>query len=141
MGDSSQPSSLPQQQRQKKKRREGDVGLLLNNEEDGDEEEAGCGGEGRNELRLQVWQTFRSSFRQVQTVLDQNRVLINQVNENHQSKIPDNLTKNVALIREINSNVAKVVSLYSDLSSNFADFFHSSSSSGGGDGVDSGKAC
>ncbi|KAF8396939.1 hypothetical protein HHK36_018574 [Tetracentron sinense] len=64
------------------------------------------------------------SFRQVQSVLDQNRVLIQQVNENHQSKIRDNLTKNVALIREINGNISKVVSLYSSLSSNFSNIFH-----------------
>ncbi|KAI8003232.1 Retinoblastoma-related protein [Camellia lanceoleosa] len=33
--------------------------------------------------------------------------------------MPDNLVKNVALIREINSNISKVISLYSDL---FVDF-------------------
>ncbi|RVW42290.1 Protein early flowering 4 [Vitis vinifera] len=61
---------------------------------------------------------------QVQSVLDRNRVLIQQVNENHQSKIPDNLVKNVALIQEINGNISKVVSLYSDLSTNFSGVFH-----------------
>ncbi|KAK9282891.1 hypothetical protein L1049_011116 [Liquidambar formosana] len=72
----------------------------------------------------EVWKTFSKSFRQVQSVLDRNRVLIQQVNENHQSKIPDNLVKNVALIQEINGNISKVVSLYSDLSSNFSTMFH-----------------
>ncbi|GMP80181.1 hypothetical protein CsSME_00035382 [Camellia sinensis var. sinensis] len=48
-----------------------------------------------------------------------NRALIQQVNENHQSKMPDNLVKNVALIREINRNISKVISLYSNL---FIDF-------------------
>ncbi|OVA02692.1 Protein of unknown function DUF1313 [Macleaya cordata] len=72
----------------------------------------------------EIWKTISKSFRQVQTFLDQNRILIQQVNENHQSKLPDNLTKNVALIREINGNISKVVSLYSDLSTNFSSFFH-----------------
>jgi hypothetical protein len=56
----------------------------------------------------------------VQSVLDHNRDLIQQVNANHQSKIPDNLVKNVSLIREINGNISKVMSIYSDLSVNFS---------------------
>ncbi|XP_019053924.1 PREDICTED: protein EARLY FLOWERING 4-like [Nelumbo nucifera] len=91
-----------------------------------------CGGDGfgddgealAGEGEREVWATFSKSFHQVQTVLDQNRVLIQQVNDNHQSKIPDNLTKNVALIREINGNISKVVSLYSDLSANFSNIVH-----------------
>ncbi|KAI5576337.1 hypothetical protein BDE02_09G038600 [Populus trichocarpa] len=47
-----------------------------------------------------------------------NSDLIKQVNANHQSKIPDNLVKNVSLIREINGNITKVMSIYSDLSFN-----------------------
>ncbi|KAF7849666.1 hypothetical protein BT93_L0420 [Corymbia citriodora subsp. variegata] len=48
----------------------------------------------------EVWKMFSKSFRQVQTVLDQNRALIRQVNENHRSKSADNMVKNVALIQE-----------------------------------------
>ncbi|CAK9159277.1 unnamed protein product, partial [Ilex paraguariensis] len=84
-----------------------------NEEDDGDEE---CDAE--------VWETLSKSFREVQSVLDQNRALIQQVNENHQSRIPDNLVKNVALIREINGNVSKVMGLYSDLSVNFSTIVH-----------------
>ncbi|KAI9109263.1 hypothetical protein K1719_019886 [Acacia pycnantha] len=51
----------------------------------------------------EVWDKLSRSFRQVQSVLDQNRALIQQVNENHQSKIPDNLVKNVALIGQLNA--------------------------------------
>ncbi|KAF8010612.1 hypothetical protein BT93_J1299 [Corymbia citriodora subsp. variegata] len=68
----------------------------------------------------EVWEMLSASFLQVQSVLDRNRVLISQVNENHQSKVPDNLAKNVALIREINGNISKVQSIYSDLSVNFS---------------------
>lgn len=85
------------------------------NDRDDDEEE---------ECDVEVWEMLSKSFIQVQSVLDQNRVLINQVNENHQSKIADNLTKNVALIREINTNISKVLSIYSDLSLNFSTIVH-----------------
>ncbi|KAF9677895.1 hypothetical protein SADUNF_Sadunf08G0155500 [Salix dunnii] len=54
------------------------------------------------------------------SVLDRNRDLIQQVNSNHRSKIPDNLVKNISLIREINGNISKVISIYSDLSVNFS---------------------
>lgn len=69
---------------------------------------------------LQAWETLSKSFNDVQSVLDHNRVLIKQVNENHQSKVPDNLVKNVALIQEINGNISKVMGIYSDLSVNFS---------------------
>lgn len=72
----------------------------------------------------EIWASFDQSFKQVQSVLDRNRVLIQQVNDNHQSKIPHNMVKNVALIQELNGNISKVVSLYSDLSSNFSTAFH-----------------
>ncbi|KAE8658153.1 Protein ELF4-LIKE 3 [Hibiscus syriacus] len=64
-----------------------------------------------------VVQTFQKRFVQVQNILDQNRVLINEINQNHESKIPDNLGKNVVLIRELNNNVRRVVDLYAGLSS------------------------
>ncbi|KAJ4708791.1 protein ELF4-LIKE 4-like [Melia azedarach] len=66
-----------------------------------------------------ILQTFQKSFVQVQDILDQNRLLINEINQNHESKIPDNLSRNVGLIRELNNNIRRVVDLYSDLSSNF----------------------
>jgi len=73
------------------------------------------------ECDAEAWETLSSGIERVQSVLDQNRALIQQVNDNHQSKIPDNLVKNVALIREINGNINKVLSIYSDLSVNFTD--------------------
>ncbi|XP_021743882.1 protein ELF4-LIKE 4-like, partial [Chenopodium quinoa] len=63
-----------------------------------------------------VLQTFQKSFVQVQSILDQNRLLINEINQNHESRIPDNLSRNVGLIRELNNNIRRVVDLYSDLS-------------------------
>ncbi|KAL2533259.1 Protein ELF4-LIKE 4 [Abeliophyllum distichum] len=64
-------------------------------------------------------QTFQKNFVKVQDILDQNRLLINEINQNHDSKIPDNLGRNVGLIRELNSNIRRVVDLYSDLSNSF----------------------
>ncbi|KAH6769100.1 EARLY FLOWERING-like protein [Perilla frutescens var. hirtella] len=77
-----------------------------------------------------AWAAFTQNFRQVQSVLDRNRVLIQQVNENHQSKAHDNLVKNVALIQEINGNISKVVSMYSNLSTNFTTVCHQQHRSG-----------
>ncbi|KAI3425691.1 Elf4 domain-containing protein, partial [Psidium guajava] len=64
-------------------------------------------------------QMFQKSFLQVQGILDQNKLLINEINLNHESKIPDNLSRNVGLIRELNNNIRRVVDLYADLSSSF----------------------
>ncbi|XP_044487530.1 protein ELF4-LIKE 4-like [Mangifera indica] len=74
-----------------------------------------------------VLQTFEKSFGQVQDILDQNRLLINEINQNHESKAPDNLTRNVGLIRELNSNIRRVVHLYADLSTSFSQSVEASS--------------
>ncbi|KAK9923725.1 hypothetical protein M0R45_032126 [Rubus argutus] len=79
------------------------------------------------ELDSKVVQTFQKSFVQVQDILDQNRLLINEINQNHESKIPDNLSRNVGLIRELNNNIRRVVDLYADLSSNFSRSMEASS--------------
>ncbi|XP_021902818.1 protein ELF4-LIKE 4 [Carica papaya] len=72
-----------------------------------------------NRVDGRVLQTFQKSFVQVQDILDQNRLLINEINQNHESKIPDNLSRNVGLIRELNNNIRRVVDLYADLSTSF----------------------
>ncbi|KAI8553386.1 hypothetical protein RHMOL_Rhmol05G0011800 [Rhododendron molle] len=88
-----------------------------------------------------VLQTFRRSFIQVQNILDQNRLLISEINQNHESKIPDNLGRNVGLIRELNNNIRRVVDLYSDLSNSFAKSMDANSSEGDSSDVRSdGKA-
>ncbi|XP_043724357.1 protein EARLY FLOWERING 4 [Telopea speciosissima] len=127
MNDSSSDQQLPQQNNlnlqnniyggTNKRRRRGAGDGIQDDGKDNIENDVGEGD-------VEVWKTFSESFRKIQSVLDQNRLLIQQVNENHQSKIPDNLAKNVGLIREINGNISKVVSLYSNLSSNFSSIFH-----------------
>ncbi|KAK7385527.1 hypothetical protein VNO78_31249 [Psophocarpus tetragonolobus] len=72
----------------------------------------------------EAWAILSRSFRQAQTMLDENRVLIDEVNSNHESKIPDNMVKNVGLITQIHDNISKVRSIYSDLSVNFSNIIH-----------------
>ncbi|KFK36896.1 hypothetical protein AALP_AA4G186500 [Arabis alpina] len=81
----------------------------------------------------EMWENLDRNFRQVQSVLDRNRSLIQQVNDNHQSRMADNMSKNVALIQELNGNISKVVSMYSDLNTNFSSAIH-----GGKNGHDGG---
>ena len=80
----------------------------------------GGGGGGGGQADGKLIQTFHKSFVQVQSLLDQNRVLINEINQNHESKVPCDLSRNVGLIRELNNNIRRVVDLYADLSSLFA---------------------
>ncbi|KAG5547087.1 hypothetical protein RHGRI_012949 [Rhododendron griersonianum] len=88
-----------------------------------------------------VLQTFRRSSVQVQNILDQNRLLISEINQNHESKVPDNLGRNAGLIRELNNNIRRVVDLYSDLSNSFAKSMDANSSEGDSSDVRSdGKA-
>ncbi|GER28071.1 ELF4-like protein [Striga asiatica] len=91
----------------------------LHEDTDGDEE-----ADGEEPRDLEAWETLRNSFREVQSVLDRNRRLIQLANDNHMSKIPNNLAKNVDLIREISANISRVVRLYSDLSEKFSGIVH-----------------
>ncbi|KAL6878201.1 hypothetical protein ACP4OV_012371 [Aristida adscensionis] len=82
-----------------------------------------------------VLQAFQTSFVQVQRLLDQNRVLITEINQNHESKVPGDLSRNVGLIRELNNNIRRVVDLYADLSSLFAASSSRAASEGGSVGT------
>ncbi|XP_062215369.1 protein ELF4-LIKE 4-like [Phragmites australis] len=83
-------------------------------------ETALSGFRGAHGVDTKVLHAFQTSFVQVQSLLDQNRVLINEINQNHESKVPGDLSRNVGLIRELNNNIRRVVDLYADLSSLFA---------------------
>lgn len=62
---------------------------------------------------LEAWRTVNHSLQEVQSVLDRNRVLIEQVNQNHLSRIHDNTVKNVALIKEIYVSTPKTTQVSS----------------------------
>ena len=94
----------------------------------------GGGGAGPG-VDTKVLHAFQTSFVQVQSLLDQNRVLINEINQNHESRAPGNLTRNVGLIRELNNNIRRVVGLYADLSASFARNMDASSSDGDSSGT------
>lgn len=68
---------------------------------------------------VEVWDTLSNGFKRAQLLLDQNRDLIQRVNDNHRSRIPDNVARNVGLINEINGNISRVMKIYSDLSVDF----------------------
>ena len=64
-----------------------------------------------------VLHALQKSLSEAQDILDQNSLLINEISQNHESRMPDNLTRNVGLIRDLNNNVKRVVDIYADLSS------------------------
>ncbi|MCD7452483.1 Protein EARLY FLOWERING 4 [Datura stramonium] len=72
----------------------------------------------------EMWNNFSNNYRQVQSVLDRNRLLIQQVNENHQSRTHDSMVQNVSLIQELNGNISKVASIYSDFNNEFTAMVH-----------------
>lgn len=67
-------------------------------------------------------QVMHNGFGEAQGIFERNRMLIQEISQNQETGDADNkkLTRNVALIREINTNVARVVDLYGDLSGRFA---------------------
>ena len=51
--------------------------------------------------------------------MEQNRMLIQEIGQNQEASDASGLSRNVSLICELNSNIACVVNLYSDLSFSF----------------------
>ncbi|KAJ7561411.1 hypothetical protein O6H91_03G027600 [Diphasiastrum complanatum] len=70
---------------------------------------------------------LQQSFNQVQFLLEHNRLLIKEINRNHRSRIPENLSRNTALINELNGNINRVLCLYANLSTAFLKTFEFSS--------------
>jgi len=54
-----------------------------------------------------------------QGILDRNHALIAEIDQNHASRYPEGLQRNVVLIRELNENLTKVGDLYEELSGAF----------------------
>lgn len=55
-------------------------------------------------------------FASVQDILDHNKILIAEINHNHEIKTTEALARNALLIAELNGNLEKVVQLYAELS-------------------------
>ncbi|KAJ0239970.1 Protein EARLY FLOWERING 4 domain-containing protein [Hirschfeldia incana] len=79
---------------------------------------------------VEVWNTLSNGFKRAQLVLDQNRDLIQRVNDNHLSRIPENVSRNVGLINEINGNISRVMEIYTGLAVDFAKKFEEAKSGG-----------
>ena len=45
---------------------------------------------------------------EVRGILDRNKLLINEINYNHDGRNPEGLQRNVVLIRELNDNIRQV---------------------------------
>uniref|UniRef100_A0A9I9CJU5 Protein EARLY FLOWERING 4 domain-containing protein n=1 Tax=Cucumis melo TaxID=3656 RepID=A0A9I9CJU5_CUCME len=73
----------------------------------------------RGEIDGKMVQRFQTNFVQVQNILEQNRMLINEINQNQESRMAGKVSRNVGLIRELNNNIRRVVDLYADLSTSF----------------------
>ncbi|CAH2060100.1 unnamed protein product [Thlaspi arvense] len=93
----------------------------MNEEKDDDDVEAADDEEFED---VEAWDTLSNGFKRAQLVLDQNRDLIQRVNDNHVSRIPDNVARNVGLINEINGNISRVMEIYSDLAVDFTKKVH-----------------
>jgi hypothetical protein len=63
------------------------------------------------------------NFEKVQMILDQNRLLIKEINQNHSSRQTEGLSRNVELIRVLHKNVAMVIQLYQEISESFVTVF------------------
>lgn len=81
---------------------------------------AGAGTSAGGGGRAKLPQVLQKSFGEVQGILEHNRVLIQEISQNQETRDADGLTRNVALIRELNTNIARVVDLYGDMSGSFA---------------------
>jgi len=66
----------------------------------------------------QVWPGV-AKLEGVQLLLDRNRVLIAEVNQNHATGTAVALERNVPMLRELNANIAKVVALYREAADGF----------------------
>lgn len=58
----------------------------------------------------------------VQTLLDHNKLLLNEINSNHEDRGPEALARNDLLIRELNGNIDKVVKLYQAMDESFDEY-------------------
>ncbi|KAI5068790.1 hypothetical protein GOP47_0017135 [Adiantum capillus-veneris] len=70
------------------------------------------------EREARMLETFQKSFEEVQTIFNQNSMLIREISHNQENGKADSgsLARNVGLIRELNSNMGQVVQLYANIS-------------------------
>ena len=59
-------------------------------------------------LSIRIASRCRVQFQDCRQTLFGCRILINEINANHEARTPEGLARNVVLIKELNSNVSKV---------------------------------
>ena len=69
-------------------------------------------------VRGNFHETDKPTFR-AQTLLDRNKALIYEINKNHEARVAGGMERNVDLLRELNSNVAKAQELYEEAGGGF----------------------
>jgi Early Flowering 4 domain len=70
----------------------------------------------------QIWPAVKQ-FQEVQDILERNRLLIAEINHNHQQGTHVALERNVPMLRELNQNIAKVLELYKEAADSFVQSF------------------
>nr|CAB3456979.1 unnamed protein product [Digitaria exilis] len=85
---------------------------------DGGAGSRGGGAAGRGGVRLP--QVVQEKFGEAKGILEHNRTLIQEISQNKEADDAAALARNVALIRELNNNIANAVDLYGNLSGRFA---------------------
>eukprot|EP00250_Pteridium_aquilinum_P035360 c9245_g1_i1 orf=2-373(-) len=71
------------------------------------------------EIEARLLKTFHKGFEEVQTIFNQNTVLICEINCNQKDSGQGALERNIDLIRELNNNMGQVVRLYATISAEF----------------------
>ncbi|KAL6846101.1 hypothetical protein ACP4OV_023549 [Aristida adscensionis] len=80
---------------------------------------AGMAGSSREARVARLPQALQHRFSEAQGILEHNRRLIQEINQNERSRDPDRLARNASLLHELNTNVSRVVGIYADLSGSF----------------------
>ena len=70
----------------------------------------------------QIWPAV-TEFREVQDLLDRNRLLIAEITHNHEQGTHAAVERNVPLLQELNENIAKVLQLYKHAADSFVASF------------------
>jgi len=70
----------------------------------------------------------------VDDLLNCNKILIKEINSNHEARTPEGLARNVILIRELNKNVSEVVKIYQEVSTAVEDAIQKEEPQAGGPG-------
>ncbi|CAA7394956.1 unnamed protein product [Spirodela intermedia] len=87
-------------------------------------------GEGEGQVAKKSHKALQKFLQEAQIILDQNQLLINEVNKNHESANPEDLGRNCGLIRQLYDNLKRVTDLYGGVLTSLAGQSEATTSSG-----------